>query len=444
LQPKNDVFTIYGGADTKLLYKRINLNFMSYELFIAKKYFRSKRRTGFISLINYISIIGVMIGVASLIIVLSVMNGFETEVRSRIIGFDAHIQFTGPFKGIDNYETILKKLKSYENVVGVSPYILNKGMISVQKNSDALVIKGVDPKTISEVSDIKKNIIYGEFNLDTVWVVEGSPLPGIVLGKNLAMRLDVNLNDQVWVYGLPRVRKSLISLYQQQQFSMPFRVAGLFETELYEFDNIHGFISNKNAQKLLRTGNLVSGIEIVLNQMDLNLITKVANKIQHDFGDPYKAETWYDRNKNLFASMEFEKKAAFIILCLIITVAAFNIISTLIMVVMEKKQEIGILKSMGSTSKSIMKIFIFQGIISGTIGTIVGSILGYMLCWSQLKYKWLSLPSDIFFVSALPVEMKIWDFVMITVIGILLCFISTLYPSWKAAKLDPVQAIRYE
>ena len=417
---------------------------MSYEFFIAKKYFRSKRRTGFISLINYISIIGVMIGVASLIIVLSVMNGFETEVRSRIIGFDAHIQFTGSFKGIDNYDTILNKLKSYENVVGVSPYILNKGMISVQKHSDALIIKGVDSKTISEVSDIKKNIIYGEFNLDTVWVVEGTPLPGIVLGKNLAMRLDVNLNDQVWVYGLPRVRKSLISLYQQQQFSMPFRVAGLFETELYEFDNIHGFISNKSAQKLLRTGNLVSGIEIVLNQMDLNLITKVANKIQNDFGDPYKTETWYDRNKNLFSSMEFEKKAAFIILCLIIMVAAFNIISTLIMVVMEKKQEIGILKSMGSTSKSIMKIFMFQGIISGTIGTILGGIIGYVLCWSQLKYEWLSLPSDIFFVSALPVEMKTWDFVMITVMGILLCFISTLYPSWKAAKLDPVQAIRYE
>jgi lipoprotein-releasing system permease protein len=203
---------------------------MSYEFYIAKRYFYSRRRAGFISLINYISIIGVMIGVASLIIVLSVMNGFETEVRSRIIGFDAHIQFTGPFKGIDNYDNILKKLKSYDHVVGVSPYILNKGMISVRKNSDALIIKGVDPITVSEVSDVKNNVIYGEFNLDTVLVDEGSPLPGMVLGKNLAMRLDVNLNDQVWVYGLPRVRKSLISLYQQHQFTMPFRVAGLFET----------------------------------------------------------------------------------------------------------------------------------------------------------------------------------------------------------------------
>jgi len=417
---------------------------MSYEFYIAKRYFYSRRRAGFISLINYISIIGVMIGVASLIIVLSVMNGFETEVRSRIIGFDAHIQFTGPFKGIDNYDSILKKLKSYDHVVGVSPYILNKGMISVRKNSDALIIKGVDPITVSEVSDVKNNVIYGEFNLDTVLVDEGSPLPGMVLGKNLAMRLDVNLNDQVWVYGLPRVRKSLISLYQQHQFTMPFRVAGLFETGLFEVDNIHGFISIENAQKLLKTGNRVSGIEIMLNQMDLNLITKVANNIKSDFGDPYKAETWYDRNKNLFSSMEFEKKAAFIILCLIIMVAAFNIISTLIMVVMEKKKEIGILKSMGSTSESIMKIFIFQGIISGTIGTILGCIVGYVLCWSQLTYKWFSLPPDIYFISALPVEIKIWDFIMITVIGFLLCFISTLYPSWKAAKLNPVQAIRYE
>jgi len=417
---------------------------MSYEFFIAKRYFRSKRRTGFISLINYISIMGVMIGIASLIIVLSVMNGFETEVRSRIIGFEAHIQFTGPYKGIDNHETIIKNLKSYEHVVGVSSYILNKGMISHTKYSDALIIKGVDTKTVSEVSDIKKNVSYGEFNLDTVWIDQGKPLPGIVLGKNLALRLDVNLNDQIWVYGLPRVRKSLISLYQQHQFSMPFRVAGFFETGIFEFDTIHGFISVGNAQKLLGLGDRVSGIEIMLDQMDLNLITKIANQIKHDFRDPYKVETWYDRNKNLFSSMEFEKKAAFIVLCLIIMVAAFNIISTLIMVVMEKKKAIGILKSMGSTSASIMKIFIFQGIISGTIGTILGCIVGYGLCWSQLKYKWFSLPSDLYFISSLPIEMKIFDFIMITIIGILLCFISTLYPSWKAAKLDPVQAIRYE
>ncbi len=419
-------------------------NYMSYEFFIAKRYFHSKRRTAFISLINYISIIGVMIGVASLIVVLSVMNGFETEVRSRIIGFDAHIQFMGSFRGIDNYDTILRKLRSYPHVVEASPYILNKGMISYTKYSDALIIKGVDPATIGQVSDIKKNVIYGDFNLDTVLVGHGDSLPGIVLGKNLALRLDINLNDQVWIYGLPRARQSLMSLYQQHQYSMPFRVAGLFETGIFEFDNIHGFISIDNAQNLLRTGNRISGIEIMLDQADLNLITNVANNIKNEFGDSYKVETWYDRNKNLFSSMEFEKKAAFIILCLIIIVAGFNIISTLIMVVMEKKREIGILKSIGSSSKSIMKIFIFQGIISGTIGTILGCIVGYGLCWSQLQYKWFSLPSDIYFINALPVEMKFLDFILITIIGMLLCFISTLYPSWKAGKLDPVQAIRYE
>ncbi len=417
---------------------------MSYEFFIAKRYFHSRRSTAFISLINYISILGVMIGVASLIVVLSVMNGFETEVRSRIIGFDAHIQFMGSFKGIENYDTILQKLKSYQHVVDVSPYVLNKGMISHAKYSDALIIKGVDPATIGYVSDVKKNVIYGDFNLDMVMADQGDPLPGIVLGKNLALRLDLNLNDQVWIYGLPRVRKSLVSLYQQQQFSMPFRVSGMFETGIFEFDNSHGFVSIANAQKLLRTGNRISGIEIMLDQMDLNLITRVANTIKNDFKDPYKIETWYDRNKNLFSSMEFEKKAAFIILCLIIIVAAFNIISTLIMVVMEKRREIGILKSIGSSSTSIMKIFIFQGIISGTIGTILGCAVGYGLCWSQIKYKWFSLPSDIYFINVLPVEMKILDFIIITIIGILLCFVSTLYPSWKAGNLDPVQAIRYE
>ncbi|UCE06008.1 MAG: FtsX-like permease family protein [bacterium] len=415
---------------------------MSYEFFIAKRYFHSKRRTGFISLINYFSIAGVMIGVAALIIVLSVMNGFETEVRSRIIGFDAHILFRSFHdQSIEDYQQFTDELNDFEHVVAVAPYIKKKCIIFHGENADAFFIKGINKSTEVKVSNIENTIIYGELNLDTVHVEDGKPLPGLVIGKSLALRLDLNLNDQVWLGAITNIKNIFMTT---QPYVKAFRVAGFFETGLYEYDNIFGYISLENAQKLYRMPDQISGFEIMLDQMNLELLTAVQEKMNNKFGYPYYAETWYERNRTLFSWMWIEKIAAFLVLCLIILVAAFNIISTLIMVVMEKKKEIGVLKSIGSTSESILKIFVYQGIISGVIGTVLGCIVGYALCWSQLKYQWFSLPSDIYFISTLPVEMKIFDFIFIGFAGIIICLLATLYPSWKAAKLDPVQAIRYE
>lgn len=416
---------------------------MSYEFFIAKRYFQSKRRTGFISLINYFSIAGVMIGVAALIIVLSVMNGFETEVRSRIIGFDSHIRFRSFHdRGIENYRAIEADLKKFDHVVAVSPYIFNKGLIINGSNRDAIIIKGVDPKTAVDVSDIEDNIVWGEFDLDTVQLAGEKPLPGVVLGKSLAIRLDVQLGDKIYVGSFS---SSSNFFMPQQPVMKAFIVNGLFETGLFEFDSNFGYISIECAQDLLRMGkDQVSGIEIMLDQMNLTLVTNVADEMSDKFGYPYIAETWFERNKTLFSWMQIEKWAAFIILSLIIMVAAFNIISTMIMVVMEKKKEIGILKSIGAENHSIMKIFVLQGLISGIIGTVLGSLMGYVVCWSQLRYHWFSLPSDVYFISSLPIELKMLDFISIALAAILLSFLATLYPSWKAAKLDPVQAIRYE
>jgi lipoprotein-releasing system permease protein len=415
---------------------------MSYEFFVAKRYFQSKRRTGFISLINYFSIAGVTIGVAALIIVLSVMNGFETEVRSRIIGFDAHIRFRSfHYRGVENYENLMRQLQNFDHVAAQSPYIQERAMILNGDNTDMILVKGIDPASALKVSDIGTNIVWGELNLDTILVEGEQPLPGIVLGKSLALNLDVSLNDKIW----------LASFKNTKNISMPqvplvkgFRVAGLFETGLYDYDRNFGYVSIPSGQQLFKMDNKVTGIEIMLDKMNLEILSEVAQKISNTFGYPYTAETWYERNKNLFSWMQIEKWAAFIILSLIIMVAAFNIISTLIMVVMEKKREIGILKSLGSTSESIMKIFVFQGIISGAVGTLLGCLIGYLLCWSQFKYHWFSLPSDIYFINALPIEMKVLDFALIAFAGILICFIATLYPSRRAAKLDPVQAIRYE
>ena len=414
---------------------------MSYELFIAKRYFRSKRRTGFISIINYISIIGVMIGVAALIIVLSVMNGFESEVRSRIIGFDAHIRFRGLLhKSVQHSDSLINQLKDIEYIDIVSPYIFNKAFVSHGRFQDGILLKGVDQNTVAEVTDLAKNIIYGELNLGDVEVVGEDTLPGIVLGKSLALKLDVDLYDKIHVASLKGIRPT--SGLMPIPLTKAFRVTGYFETGLHDYDDVFGLISLDDAKGLFKMGNTISGCEIKLT--DLNKANKVKRQIENKWGYRYVAETWFERNKNLFSWMQIEKWAAFITLSLIIMVAAFNIISTLIMVVMEKRKDIGILKSLGANSKSVMRIFVFQGVISGLIGAISGCIIGYLLCWSQLQFKWFALPSDIYFINALPIEIKLLDFIFILFAAIILCFVATIFPAKKAAQLDPIEAIRYE
>lgn len=413
---------------------------MSYEFFIARRYLKAKRKTGFISLITYFSIIGVTIGVAALIIVLSVMNGFEKEVRSRIIGFDAHIRIrTFHDQGISDWQDVLKKVSSLDHVVGASPYILGKALIKSGKNVDGLFIKGTDEDRIKTVSDLGKNMVYGTLNLRMVPGPEGAkPLPGIVLGRSLSDRLEaLVIGDKITVIS-PSMTTSVFSPPSVKQF----RLAGIFESGMFEYDDSYGYISIKSAQQLFQLGNKVSGIEIKLD--DMYQASHVAKKIDQMLGYPFYTLTWFDMHKTLFSWMQIEKWAMFIVLSLIIMVAAFNIISSLIMLVMEKTREIGILKSMGATSQSIMRIFVYEGLVVGVIGTILGSAIGYGLCWAQETYRFFSLPPDVYFINKLPIYMKPTDFIMIGAAAILLSFLATLYPSKRASKLDPVQAIRYE
>ncbi len=413
---------------------------MSYELFIANRYLKSKRKTGFISLITYISIIGVMIGVAALIIVLSIMNGFEGEVRSRIIGFGSHIELrTYHNEGIEDFNTLQKKVEPINHIIGISPYINEMGLIvSKNKKRKAVAVKGVDSATVSRVSDVKDNINYGIFELGQVEADNGRKYPGIVLGTYLADKIGVDIGDRVQILSPSGISPMMSSIPP----IITFYVTGFFETGIYEFDDVFAYVDIKEAQKLFKLKNKVTGLEIKLDDLDNADI--VANDIKNMLGYPYAAITWFDMNKNLFAWMQFEKWGMFIILSLIIMVAAFNIISTLIMIVLEKTKDIGILKAMGATKKSIMKIFIYEGLVGGVIGTVLGCIIGFTVCWLQLKYEFIALPADVYIISALPVQMKGLDFLMIAGSAIMICYLATVYPARKASQLNPVEAIRYE
>jgi lipoprotein-releasing system permease protein len=409
---------------------------VSFEFFIAKRYLRSKRKTKFVSVITLISVCGVLIGVTALDFILSMMNGFEKEVRSRIIGTTAHINvFSSYSEGIENYESLIPQVMGIKHVVGVAPYIYYKAAIASKTGSDGIVVRGIVPEKEEQVTDLKRNMKMGSLDLDTT----GDELPGILLGATLADRLGVELGDNVVLFSLKE--GSLTSGWSTPK-ATKLKVTGIFETGMYEYDASLSYISLATAQKLFNLGSRITGLQIKLD--DLYQADKVSKELEKMLGPHYYALDWMQMHKNLFAWMTLEKYAMFIVLSLIVAVAAFNIISTLIMVVIEKRKDIGILKSMGCTNTSIMKIFMFEGLVVGTLGILLGTFFGYLLCWIQKTFNLVSLPPEIYFINSLPVEMRPLDFVLVACAALVLTFLATLYPARRAAQLSPVEAIRYE
>jgi lipoprotein-releasing system permease protein len=411
---------------------------MSFESFIARKYFRAKRRTGFISIITYVSIAGVTIGVTALILVLSVMNGFEEEVRSKLIDADAHIRLRKYFsETITETDKLLEVVRQNPHVIGAAPTIYEESMIKSSSTQNPTIVKAIDLSSMDRVLDIKSKIIHGTLDFSQK-EVQGHVLPGIILGRYLADRLlALNTDDIVTLFTLPKEG----GIFSQPRV-MQFYVAGIVELGYYEYDRMFSFISLESAQKLYNIPGGISWIEIKID--DYEAADQVAKQIEDKLGYPFVTQTWFELNKSLFSWMTIEKWGAFVILSLIIMVAAFNIISSLIMIVMEKTREIGILKSMGATSKSIMKIFMYEGIIVGILGTGLGSFLGYIIGFIQMRYKIISLPADVYIIDALPMQMHAVDFLAVSGIGLILCFLASVYPAYKASRLYPVEAIRYE
>jgi len=410
---------------------------MSFEFFIGRRYLRAKRKQAFISLITILSTAGIAVGVMALIVVIAVMSGFESDLKSRILGGQSHIVLMRHGGQFAEYRKILKEVEKIDGVKSATPVIYTQVMLRASSRVSGAVLRGIDPKSAGRVIKTLGKI---SFHNPKVGMGESpdNNVPGIVLGKELANNLGVGIGDTVYLIS-PR---GMISPIGHLPAMKRFRLTGFFESGMYDYDGSFAYITIDQAQKILRMGNSVSGIEIRVGNM--YKAREIAQKIVSDLGFPFWARDWMQMNQNLFTALKLEKTVMFIILTLIVLVAAFNIASTLIMMVMEKTRDIAILKAMGATDKSIKKIFVFKGMVIGTIGTILGVILGFVLCTILKHYKIAELTGDIYyFTTKLPVRLEFFDVFIIVSAALVICFLATIYPARQASRLDPVEAIRY-
>jgi len=409
---------------------------MSFEIFVGTRYLRAKQKETFISLITILSIAGVTVGVMALIVVIAVMAGFESDLKSRILGIESHLVIMRHGGHMTDYQETLKNVGSHEGVIAATPFIYTQTMLRSASGVSGAVLRGIDPDSVKDVINVFKDVVPPQKH-DKIEGEQDNDVPSIVLGKELARRLGVTKSDTVYLISPAGILSPIGHVPAMKRF----QVSDIFESGMYEYDGSLAFIHLEDAQKILRMGDSVTGIEVRVK--DIYKAGDIAEKIVSELGFPYWARDWTQMNQNLFAALKLEKTVMFIILALIILVAAFNIASTLIMMVMEKTRDIAILKAMGATDKSIGKIFVIKGVVIGAIGTFIGVTLGFVLCKLLEKYKFIELPGDVYYITTLPVRMELLDIVLIATAAIVICFLATLYPARQASKLNPVEAIRY-
>jgi lipoprotein-releasing system permease protein len=418
---------------------------MSFELFVSLRYLRAKRKQAFISINTFISVAGVMLGVMAMMVVLAVMTGFGADIKSKILGMNAHIRVMSRSGELAQYADVTKKIEAVEGIEAAAPFIHSQIMLRCGSCVSGAVLKGIDPLRAGRVLDLEKSMKGSDLQAlasmkdpqtDTG---TGSP-PGIILGKELARLLMANPGDDV--HAISPLSGSLTPLGARVPHMKRFRVVGLFNSGMYDYDTSFAYVSIEAAQQLLRLKDSVHGIEVKVD--DIYRVDKISGRILESLGAGYWTQDWMQMNKNFFSALKLEKVVMSIILVLIILVAAFNIISTLIMMVMEKRKDIAILKSMGATGKSIRRIFVMDGLIIGALGTILGLMGGGILCFLLKKYQFVELPSDVYYISTLPVRVQALDVILVALSAVAISFLATLYPSYQASRLEPASAIRYE
>ena len=409
---------------------------MRFELFIALRYLFSRRKHGFISAISLISMLGVALGVAALIIVLGVMNGFSQNLRDKILGVNAHVLVTslqGPFA---EYEGYCEQIRKIPQVRAVLPFVYAEVMLSSGQKAKGAILRGVDPEAASRALTLKEDMVRGSLR---ELQAQGDPHT-ILLGQDLAARLGLTTGDTVHMMS-PSGKKSAAGFSPK---IMNFRLAGVFDTGMYEYDSSLAYVSIPAAQEVLGfRRDMVTGLEVRLS--DIYAAPETAEAIENSVsGKSLNARTWMEMNQELFSALKLEKTAMGIILLIMIMVGSFSIVTTLIMLVMEKKQDIAVLMSMGAKPGNIKRIFIYQGSLIGAIGTAAGYALGLGISYCLKTYQIIKLPQDIYYLDRIPIQLAAIDLTWIGIAALALCFLATLYPASRAAKLEPARVLRYE
>lgn len=404
---------------------------MSYSTFIAKRYLHSGRNQGFFSFIAAISILGVMLGTATLIIALSVLGGFEKEITEKVVGFTSHVQVLGfqnqPLKRYAQNAELIRH--SIPAVSAVSPFVAREALIRFRDEVDGILLKGIDPD--NDVSTTRRYIVAGAYELGR----ERGALPKLVAGKKLADKLGFKVGDKVNVFGIGRFAE------RGQARVMQFVVSGIYESGMAEYDDIYAFTDLSDAQTLFQLPDAVTGYDLMLASLDS--AESVSEQVQDLLGYPHYGRTVFQTYRNLFSWIELQKKPIPIILGLIIIVATVNIIGTLLMMVLDKTREIGVLASMGATRWGITAIFLRQGFTIALTGTLLGNLLAFGLCYAQLEFKFFSLPSDIYFMTSVPILLRPEYFLLVSGVSLCLCMLSSWVPARLAARMRPVNAIRF-
>lgn len=409
---------------------------MRFARFIARRYLLSKRKARFISIITLISVVGITVGVAALIIVLSVFNGFNNLVTDILVGFDPHLRIE-PVRGVTlpDYEKVISTVEADNRVASYSGAVGGRAMIVVRNINRIITVRGLDPERIADVSGVDDSIVLGDLKLDRP---DGPD--GIVLGIGVADRLNAMLGDTVTLISPQGMEAALL------RFGQPiihrFIVTGIYESMNQDYDANYAFISLRSAQRLFNVGTGITGVEVRLHNFRHS--DAVKRDLQRLLGEEYLVQTWYDLHRDLYSVMEMERWAAYIILSLIIAVATFNILGSLTMTVIEKKRDIGVLKAMGATKREITRIYVFEGVFVGFVGSLLGSVIGYVVCYLQIRYHLFPLDPAVYIIPALPVEIRVLDFAAVAGAALLLSSLAALYPARRAAGILPAEAVRWE